>query len=337
MKSTSLATTLFLVFSCGILPWAIPKSNAQDVVVNGIAATVNGEVVTRAEVTGAVMSTIQLWLLQNQTASKAQRDAKVEEIKADALTDLINRRLILDEFKKMSGGTGIKRQYIDKAVDTIIRERFEGDRKKFNEELRKTGHTFPEFRKRQEEIMIVSYMRQQNSGEQIMVNTPKERQETFRKNRDDFATESYIKLRMISIKKQTSEGEKSAPAQKALVEELRKKLIDGADFASMAKTYSTDSRAADGGSMGTIGKDVLNKKLSDIAFDLEPRKISDVIDDGADWRLLYVDAKQEGKVPSLSEVQDQVDKMVTQEKRKKVMDIWLNRLRKNANVRVFSS
>ena len=62
-----------------------------------------------------------------------------------------------------------------------------------------------------------------------------------------------------------------------------------------------------------------------------------MIDDGADWRLLYLDAKQEGKTPSLSEVHDQVDKMVTQEKRQKTVENWLKRLRKDSNVRIFGS
>lgn len=324
--SLALCSALFLT--------VIPLAQAADEV-NGIAATVNGEVVTKAEVAGAVMTQTQLWLFQNQMATPAQRDAEIAKIKAAALKDLIDRKLILAEFKKKGGV--IKRQYIDQAVDKIIRERFKGDRNKFNEELQKSGLTFPDFRKIQAEQITVGAMRSQNSGGRIMVNTPKEREETYRKHRDQFATDSFVKLRMISIPKQTVEGEKSVAAQRALIDEIQKKLAGGADFATMAKTYSQDSFAADGGSAGTIGKDVLNEKLTEIAFSLEPRKVSEVVDDGADWRLLYLDAKQEGKTPPLSEVMDQVDKMVTQEKRQAIVENWLKRLRKDADVRIFGS
>ncbi len=331
----NLHTALFsLALGCGIFLASPAASPAADEV-NGIAATVNGEVVTKAEVAGAVMTQTQLWLFQNQMASPAQRDAEIAKIKAAALKDLVDRKLILAEFKKKGGV--IKRQYIDQAVDKIILERFKGDRQKFNEELQKSGLTFPDFRKIQAEQITVGAMRSQNSGDRIMVNTPKEREEAYRKHRDQFATDSFVKLRMISIPKQTVEGAKSTAAQRALVDEIQKKLADGADFATMAKTYSQDSFATDGGNVGTIGKDVLNEKLTDIAFNLEPRKVSEVIDDGADWRLLYVDAKQEGKTPPLSEVMDQVDKLVTQEKRQAIVENWLKRLRKDADVRIFDN
>lgn len=332
MKSTSYIAITFLACCLSLLPLSVGKTADE---VNGIAATVNGEVVTKAEVAGAVMTQTQLWLFQNQMATPTQRDAEINRIQAAALKDLIDRKLILAEFKTKGGV--IKRQYIDQNVDRIIRDRFKGDRKKFNEELQKSGLTFPDFRKIQEEQIIVGAMRSQNSGGRVMINTPKQREQTYQKNRAQFATDSFVKLRMLSIPKQTSEGPNSAASQKTLIEEIRKKLIEGAEFATMAKTYSQDSFASDGGSAGTIGKDVLNEKITSVAFSLQPRKVSEVIDDGADWRLLYIDAKQEGKTPSLSEVQEQVDKMVTQEKRQQTVENWLKRLRKDANVRVFGS
>lgn len=332
MKFTSPTAILFLACGLSLLPLSAGRAADE---VNGIAATVNGEVVTKAEVAGAVMTQTQLWLFQNQMATPAQRDAEINKIKTAALKDLIDRKLILAEFK--SKGGVIKRQYIDQAVDRIIRDRFKGSRKKFNVELQKSGLTFPDFRKIQEEQIIVGAMRSQNSGGRIMINTPKQRQQTYQKNRAQFATDSFVKLRMLSIPKQTVEGTKSAASQKALIEEIRQKLLDGAEFATMAKTYSQDSFASDGGSAGTIGKDVLNEKITEIAFSLQPRKVSDVIDDGADWRLIYIDAKQEGKTPPLNEVHEQVDRMVTQEKRQKIVENWLKRLRKEANVRIFGS
>ncbi len=333
MKFTSITTLLTLTCTGALFHLPLTSKAADEV--NGIAATVNGEVVTKAEVSGAVMTQVQLWLFQNQTATAADRDAKIKEIQAAALKDLVDRKLILAEFKTKGGV--IKRQYIDQAVDRIVRDRFKGDRKKFNEELQKSGLTFPDFRKIQEEQIIVGAMRSQNSGGRIMVNTPKQRQAVYQKNRSQFASESFVKLRMLSIPKKTSEGPAAASSQKALIKEIRKKLLDGAEFATMAKTYSQDSFASEGGSAGTIGKDALNKKITDVAFSLEPRKVSQVIDDGSDWRLLYLDAKQEGKTPPLSEVHEQVDKMVTQEKRQKIVEDWLKRLRKDADVRIFGN
>lgn len=331
MKSNSTFKLFTLTCAFTLSALAVTTQAADEV--NGIAATVNGEVVTQAEVAGAVMTQTQLWLFQNQTAAPAQRDAKIAEIKSAALKDLVDRKLILAEFKTKGGV--IKRQYIDQAIDRIVRGRFKGDRKKFNEELQKSGLTFPDFRRIQEEQIIVGAMRSQNSGGRIMVNTPKQRQDLYQRKRSEFASESFVKLRMLSIPKKTAEGPEAVASQKALIQEIRQKLIDGAEFATMAKTYSQDSFASEGGSVGTVGKDALNATITDSAFSLAPRTVSGVVNDGADWRLLYVDAKQDGKTPPLSEVHEQVDKMVTQEKRQKIVEDWLKRLRKDADVRIF--
>ena len=127
------------------------------------------KLVTNAEVAEAVVTQTQLWMFQNQKASMADHDAKIKKIKAAALKDLIERKPILAEFKKKGGV--IKRQYIDQAVDRLIRDRFKGDRQKFNDALQKSGLTLPEFRRIKKKEIIVGAMRSQHSDKRILINS----------------------------------------------------------------------------------------------------------------------------------------------------------------------
>lgn len=323
---------LFLLLTL-VLASTATASGRQEIEVNAIAAVVNDEVITMAQVNAAIATQFRVWLLENRnTANEAQAKAKMEELQAAALDDLIGRKLIISEFRK-SGGV-IKKQYVDQAVDNFIRERFEGDEKKFYQELEKSNLTTKAFREIQEEQIMIGALRQQNSGPKIIVNTPQERKQHWNEIKGQFAEDPLIQLRMLSIPMHTDEGAASETGQKQLINEIRDKIVGGADFGTMAKTHSQDFFADQGGSAGTIDRDGLSRDITDIAFKMEAREVSQVITQGGYFRLLYIDAIQGGKVPPYSQMEEQVDKLLLQEKRKGYIERWLNRLRKDASIRI---
>jgi parvulin-like peptidyl-prolyl isomerase len=308
-------------------------SGREEIMVNGISAIVNDEVITRAQVNAAIATQFRLYLLENQTIGRVKQEAKLKELQAASLDDLINKKLIISEFKKQGGA--IKSSYIDQAVDTFIRERFAGDDKKFYSELKKQNLTVKQFREIQEEQIIIGALRRQNSGPEIIVNTPQERREWWDNNKEQFAEDPLLQMRMLSIPIQTSDGPASEAGQRKLTEEIRGKIVGGADFGTMAQTYSKDFFAEQGGSVGTIDRDGLTRDITNVAFELPVRQVSDIVEQGGYFRLLYIDAKQGGKVPPYSTMEEQVDKLLLQEKRKGYMERWLNRLRKDADIRIF--
>ncbi|MBL9152938.1 MAG: SurA N-terminal domain-containing protein [Verrucomicrobiales bacterium] len=316
------------------LPLSARASGFQEL--NALKAVVNGESITSAEVDTAVATQIQMWILENKndpTLTQAKVDAKVGEMKKQALSDLIDRKLILAEFKKMGGS--IKETYVDTAIDEFIQKRFDGNREKFNGELRKSGMTISQFREMQREQITIQALRSQNDGPETLINTPIEMQAKYEAIKGEYAEDPQIILRMLSIPKVKADSDEAA--QKRLVDDIRRQLQGGADFATMAKTHSDDSAASEGGLVGggPIGKDFLKPNLTSIAFSLAPRKVSDPIDDISHWRLLYVDARQGGAVPPYEELKETVDKLLTQDKRKGYVDRWLEKLRRDAGIRVY--
>jgi parvulin-like peptidyl-prolyl isomerase len=338
MKSTSRKFPLFLLTSAVVASGLVlrPATASDFQELNALKAVVNGESITSAEVDTAVATQIQMWILENKndpTLSQAKVDAKVAEMKKQALSDLIDRKLILAEFKKMGGS--IKETYVDTAIDEFISKRFKGDRGKFNSELQKSGMTIRQFREMQREQITIQALRGQNDGPETLINTPVEVQAKYDAIKGEYASDPQIILRMLSIPKAKVDSDEAA--QKRLVEDIRRQLQGGADFATMAKTHSDDSAASDGGLVGggPIGKDFLNPTLSAIAFGLAPRKVSEPVDDGPYWRLLYVDARQGGSVPPFEELKDTSDKLLTQDKRKGYVERWLEKLRRDAGIRVY--
>ena len=263
------------------------------------------------------------------SASQAERD--IRKLQESALNDLIDRKLILSEFKAM-GGT-IQPKYIDDAVTRFVNGRFKGDREAFLKQLTEQGITLNQFRDVQrDQIAVQALQARQTKDNGIGVSLPHERKKMYEKIKHEFATEGQLKLRMLSIPKMTQQS--SLASQEKLIKSIRSKVLNGASFSSVAKKYSKDSFAAKGGSVGTIGRNTLNRTLTQIAYSLRTGRVSEVISDGPSWRLMYVDGRVGQKVPSQKEIADEIEKRISIEKRQSSLSGWLTKLRRDSNIRI---
>lgn len=311
-----------------------PMARADGKKLNGMAAIVNGEVITLAEVEGSVYNQVRIWVLEQDqsTLTQAKVEAKMEEFRKQGLQDLIDRKLILAKAKEL--GMSIRESHLDQMQASFINERFKGNDKKFYEELQKAGLTIKTWRDNQREQIMIQALRNQNVPKDIIV-TPNDISDIYKRRKREFETDPKIKLRMISIAKVPTDGSGNPESQKKLITELRQQIIKGADFATMATTHSNDSFAAAGGDVGTIDRNVLNPTLTSIAFSLEPRKVSEIIDDGPFYRLMFVDARIGGNAPPPEKIRDELEKLVIQEQKKGAYERWVETLRHSANIRLF--
>lgn len=301
----------------------------------GIAVVVNGKPITTSEVREAIQAQEQL--IRMQIKDPRMAEAKLAELRSSALYALIERQLVLSEFEKL-GGT-IKAQYVEDDVNNIIRESFEGNREKFLYELAKTGMTIKKFREQREKMMVVSVLRARQVKD-LPPPTPAQVENFYRKNAEKFRDKDYIKFSTITIPKYpVGDVNASAESQKKLAEEIRTKISGGADFASMAKTYSQDSRAEAGGDWGLQERATLSRAIADVAFGLKTGAISKVVEVDANYMIIFCEAKQPGNQEPLEKVRPQIEKVISAEMGRDAVNRWLSGLAAKAivqpeNVRV---
>lgn len=319
MKLSIFAITFIALASC------VTSTARSQEVLDGIAAVVNDEVITFSQVRELI----------GPVEAQARRDLrgedlteKIKEIRLKAINDLIDRQLILQEFHKMKAT--IPEHYIEDRVQTVIREEFGGDRSAFVRTLQAQGYTIEKFRQIEKEKMIVSAMRSQNVKGDVIVPENKIR-EYYEKNRDDYADEDLIKLRMIAIRK----AENGSDVRRGMIKEIRDKIVEGADFQDLAKMYSEDSTQDLGGDWGWVNRRTLNESLAKIAFGLKVGQVSQIIELGNSYYLLLVEAKKNGAVKPYAQVHDEIQAKLIQEERQKKGDEWIARLRKKAYVKMF--
>ena len=329
MKQQTLPAVLALAV------WATQSSlscGAAPVELNRIKAVVNGEPITQTMVDSAVQTQVQVWLMGNKgMVGKTEAEREIRQMQVRALDDLIDRNLILSEFKKLGGQ--IKDQYVDESINRFITERFKGDKDQFIAELKKSGMTIAQFREIQRDQIAIQALRSKHGGEENVPNTPWEKRAKYNELKGEFASDGQPKVRIISIPKQTSTS--NLEAQKKILEEVLGKLRSGGDFGEIAKKYSADSFASKGGYVGVLGKDVLNEGLTKAAYSLPVGQLSQPLDSGINWHVLKVDERVGQKTPSFEELEEEIDKRLTIQKRQKNLEGWLKKLRRDANVRVY--
>ena len=309
--------------------FCLPEAAEAQSSSNGIAAVVNGKPIMRSEVRDAV--TAQEQMLRFRYREDPEGLAKeMAELKGTALDSLIDRELILSEFAKM-GGT-IKPQYVDDDINSIIRESFKGDRDAFVTELAKTGMTMKKFRDLREKMIVVQVMRGRHGGDQPPP-TPREVEDFYRKNIDKFRDKDMIKISTITVPKFTGDAGTSPEKQKKLAQEIRAKITGGADFGTLAKTYSQDSRAEGGGTWDWMERKQMKKSMADAAFALKNGGISQVIDDETSFIIIYCDAKKLGDATPLEKIRPDIERVIDQQKSKEALDKWLADLRRKAVIK----
>jgi peptidyl-prolyl cis-trans isomerase C len=111
---------------------------------------------------------------------------------------------------------------------------------------------------------------------------------------------------------------------KAVEEELKK----GADFAELAKKKSKDPGASDGGDLGFFTKDQMVPEFSNVAFALEPGKVSDPVKTQFGWHVIKVEEKRNRKAPDFDQVKSQIETYVT----RKAQADYVSKLREAAKV-----
>ena len=121
-----------------------------------------------------------------------------------------------------------------------------------------------------------------------------------------------------------------------MAEEIRAKLITGADFDKMAQMYSEDSTRDLGGDWGWVDEKTLSPELSQVAFSLKPGAISKLVELGGNFYIMKVEARQGGDLKPLSkELRAEIEGRLRQDRAQELQEHWLASLRSKAYIKTF--
>ena len=289
-----------LAAAAAILPLA-----ALSVEVDGIVARVNDAVVLRSDVV-------------NEMRRAGLPGSKFDEVR----NDLVDRKLIL----KAAADAKMTMQewVVESRIQEIVQRAFDGDRNKLIDQLAKQKTSYPEWRQRMQDDMVVQAMRW-NTIDKNATASPAEMKEEYEKHPDLYTIGRRVTVSVILLNPE-NKGKRAEVAEALRTE----------PFADIARRYSADSHAAEGG----VWKDVDPAKVfrPEVCSEIEKMPkgtLSHWIDlDGWSF-LLRKDAESEAKPRTFAEAYDDIEATVRARSAQKSYDSWLDRLRSKSYIKLY--
>src|SRR5438093_848521 len=180
---------------------AAPAAHAEPIRLTGIAAIANDSIVTIQEVDRASASARD-GLLRAYGNKPEQLQIETFKAQSDALEHLIERRLILDDFK--NSGLVYPESIISDQVNDIIRTGY-GNRAALIRELQHDGMTSESFIQRLREDRILDAMTRRNVKDQLII-SPARIEAYYQTNLAKYKLNDQVKLRVIELSRDALES-----------------------------------------------------------------------------------------------------------------------------------
>lgn len=313
------------------LALTLPASAAVEL--NGIAAKVNGRVVTKNEVAFS-LAPLRAYLSSKYPRKTPSYHRELKEAKDKILDELIERELVLHNFKSI--GANIPDHVVDSEIRRKIRNDYNGNTKLFRTELQSQGLSYNKYKELINRQLIVQAMRSQQFSD-IPPATPSELQQEYTKlapKLRDINKDSCDFQKIYIPKLDDDNLLATADSQLELTEEIVAKLKKGDSFAELAKAHSKDAWASEGGAQKDIARVDLSPVIATMIFEEPTGSVIGPLEDGGGYHIIVVTKKYHGAAPPLSdpEIRKIVRRNVERDKSSARYKRWIEGLKRKAMI-----
>ncbi len=287
-----------------VLVWARP---APAVVVDGIAAVVNGRVITRSEV--AALAAFKERTGQATGPSEARRSA---------LEDLIERALVQAEAERL--GVRVTDEDVERAIREIGR-RNGLEPQAVVRALEAQGVSYDEY----VEELRAQIRRMKLAGRVLRLRMEvgdEDLREYYLKNVASFREPDAVRLYHLQT------------AERVTAEAARRRVLAGEDFRQVAREVSTGPDARDGGDMGFVPLQNLSPAVRRAVEGLGPGRVSEVVEIRGAYHVFYVAERRKGRVLPFEEVRDRIRERYFEDRQEELYKAWLDSLREKARIEI---
>ncbi len=149
----------------------------------------------------------------------------------------------------------------------------------------------------------------------LLADEPETVRHAYEKRADEFDQPERVRARHILIRVPEEADEAAVAEAHQRIEDVRKRIADGADFADVAMELSEDPGSkAEGGDLGFFARGRMVKEFDEVAFALEPGVLSDVVRSPYGFHLIRVEEKKPASIVPLEEARREVARDLLRER-----------------------
>lgn len=289
---------------------------ASAIPVDRVVAYVNEYAITQGDIEMAVAPQARFIRAQFRDEELARN---LVDLYRQALDYLVETRLVLEAYEAQEGR--IPEWAVDQQMDEIVRTEFKGDRDALVRTLARDRMTLAQWREDVKRSMIVSSMRSAVIGRNIAV-APGELRNYYEANRDMFQTAEQVRLSMIVLR----------PDERALADQVRKRLLDGEDFAALARQVSQGPKKNEGGDWGWLNLDDLRPELADRIRPLALGGMAEPVMTEDGIYIVKLIERRRGEAVSFETAQKDIERKLRMKEAERLHRDWIERLKDKAYV-----
>lgn len=319
---------VFRCFGLVLLTVAGPSTYicAQQAFTDGIVAIVAGEPILRSDIMQEILPKMQE---VSASATREEIESQLEPLFQEALEQAIEHFILYKEAKTL--GVEISDADVEKHI-ADVRKQYDST-ESYQKALGTAGYTMSDFRERMRRQMmaITVSMSKRKQFEREAVVSESDLEQYYRDNQEKYQFSSQYRVRRIFL---TASGNEEKKAVYDQLTALRKQIIEGSDFAELARQHSQGPEASEGGMMGWVKPGDLVEPLGSALTQLKAGDVSDVLETEFGLHLLRVEEfKSEGTV-AFEEARTEIEPILRKEHGEKRYRQWMSTLRKRNNVKV---
>jgi len=268
---------------------------------------------------------------EDRNPSATVSPSAIQSIWEDAYSNLVQQRVVLQEFKRLSKEKGAKipNDVVDQGVQRFIDDprRFGGDRVLFDKWLLANGMTRQKFWEQTRDSIIYNEMLATFVKSPII--SPHKVELYYQEHQDEFKVPERVKFRWIAIDKQPDD---TNGVTRKRMEEVLTLLKSGSDFAELASSYRDLPGFRRQRDNEWTEVPSLNENFRNEIAKCKPGDNTEVIESSSGYMILHLDERDPGHVAPLPDLRDAIaDKLAAMEINQK-RQAWITRLRSKIRV-----
>jgi Parvulin-like peptidyl-prolyl isomerase len=295
---------------------------------NAVRVIVNGEIITEFDIQTRAYEAFRI---AAQKYTEAGLESKKQEIIQNAIDELIDRKILVQEAKKLLIDNPELSEQIEKGVDAFVKGAVDqvGSVYKFYELANKQGINPLKKRAELKDDLLIEEIMRKNVYRKIVV-TPKEIKRYYQDHIDEFSMKGSMSFRHILIKRSSYDSDEEA---KVAAEDLLNRLKNGEDFDTLVKEHSGGPHADRGGLWGFGEVKGFRKDLIAAISHLKEGETSNVIKSSLGLHIFKIEEIVQAQTLSFMKVQDEIRNTLFRKQFVNEKKEYLHKLRKNVVIK----
>jgi parvulin-like peptidyl-prolyl isomerase len=296
----------------------------DDAVADRVVAVVNNDAITLSE----LQETIVAFRAENRGGRGST--SSDDELAKQFLPKLIDSRLQLQEAERER--ITVEDQEVNEEISERIKAYNSKSVEEFEKLLKDQGITMEAVRKRVREALRVQKVVRRKVALRVSV-TDTEIVQYVEENRQKLETGlSYHARHILVVPEGTDDAAWEGARIKADI--LRTQVLEGGDFATVARAHSQDASAKDGGDLGALKRGELAQDIETEILRLAPGQMSRPYRSSLGYHVFLLESKDSLEGDGLVRVKQQIREILFRQKYEARLEAWLKEIKQRAIIEV---